>query len=46
MRTARFEAATPAKERPQTYALDGATTGIGADVHNYANTGKQTQNFR
>jgi hypothetical protein len=29
MSRARFEAATPATERPQTYALDRAATGIG-----------------
>jgi hypothetical protein len=31
MPRARFEPATPATKRPQTYALDRAATGIGED---------------
>jgi hypothetical protein len=32
MPLAGFEPGTPASERPQTYALPGAATGIGCDV--------------
>jgi hypothetical protein len=32
MPRAEFENATPATKRPQTYALDRATTGIGCDI--------------
>jgi len=37
MPKARIESAIPASEPPQTYDLECATTGIGADEHNYAN---------
>jgi hypothetical protein len=48
MPPARFEPAIPASERPQTHALDGATTGIRLCIGycNKTNRYRKTSNFR